>query len=81
MREFHYVEIQFYIAYIFKERWNLLTKTWYFDQMYSRNIFTCLSLKLEISAHAQLMITRLYRILGNILVSYQLETYTKFIAW
>ena len=35
--------------------------------MYSKNIFTPLGLKSELSAHAQLMITLLYILLRNIL--------------
>ena len=67
----HIVEIQF----TFKKAWNLLTKFCYSDHMFSRNIFTPLYLKSEISAHAQLAITFLNVLLANILTCYQLETY------
>ena len=50
-----------------KKAWNFLTKFWYSDQMFSRNIFTYLCLKSETSGHAQLMSILLYMLLANIL--------------
>ena len=45
--------------------------------MCNRNISTPLCLKSETSAHAKLVITLLYMLLGNVLALYQLETYIK----
>ena len=63
---------------IFKKAWNVLTKFWYSDEMFSRNIFSPLCSKSETSMYAQFAITLLYILFPNILTSYQLETYIKF---
>ena len=70
-----------HIVYTFKKAWNFLTKFWYSDLMFSRNVFIPLCLKSEVSAHAQLAITLLYILLANMLIGYQLETYTEDALW
>ena len=69
------------IVCIFKKAWNFLTKFWYSDQIFSRNIFTPLCSKSETSAHTRLTITRLYILLANVLTWCQLETSFKDTPW
>ena len=70
-----------HIAYIFKKAWKFLTKFWYSDQMFRRNIFTHMCLKSELSVHTQLAITLLYKLFANILTCCQLETYIEDTPW
>ena len=70
---------ELHIPHIFKTVRNFLTKFWYYDQIVSRNSFTCL--KSQTSAHVQLMISLLYMLLANTLTWYQLETYMKDTPW
>ena len=75
---FHFI---LHIVYIFKIASNVLTKFWYSDQMYRRDIFPPLCCISETSSHEQLTSTLFYILFANFMIWYQLEYYINDTFW